>query len=216
MALPARFTPRNLTGRFILNPTLSDVAACEKMLEEQSIADPALRRAVVAGVLSLNHYEDEIDGVERMWVQQDSGGKDCDVAVDFRVFDWQDRTHEDALFGPVVGRMRRITTDTLPDLRALPPLLRGGWTQETRRCGVLQYQYQFHRGCSSDVATERSWVETWGIESSPDGERRFARHVSVAGTGVEVGSSSWRLVYDYLCVEWGEWFALYELYNIRS
>lgn len=136
---------------------------------------------------------------------------DCDVAVDFRVFDWQDRTHEDALFGPVVGRMRwvgrlpslapsssfpfrfhsalrnsisfpsrfflcssinqpyllttlaclcrRITTDTLPDLRALPPLLRGGWTQETRRCGVLQYQYQFHRGCSSDVATERSWVE---------------------------------------------------------
>ncbi|KAJ7796513.1 hypothetical protein B0H14DRAFT_2619836 [Mycena olivaceomarginata] len=143
MALPARFTPRNLTGRFILNPTLSDVAACEDMLREQGIANPALRRAVAGGVLSFNHYEDEIDGVERMWVQQDSGGKDCNVAVDLRVFDWQDRTHEDALFGPVVGRMRRITTDTRPDLRALPPLLRGGWTQETRRCGVLEYQYQF-------------------------------------------------------------------------
>ncbi|KAJ7350927.1 hypothetical protein DFH08DRAFT_935619, partial [Mycena albidolilacea] len=174
---PARFTPRNLTGRFILNSTLSDVAACEKMLEEESIADPALRRAVAAGVSSLNHYEDEIDGMERMWVQQDSGGKDCDVAVDFRVFDWQYRTQENALLD------RRITTDTLPDLRALPPLLRGGWTKGTLRCGVLQYQYQFHHGCSSDVATKRSWVETWGIESSPDGERRFARHVSVVGTG---------------------------------
>ncbi|KAJ7826869.1 hypothetical protein B0H14DRAFT_2595573 [Mycena olivaceomarginata] len=167
MALPARFTPRNLTGRFILNPTLSDVAACEDMLREQGIANPALRRAVAGGVLSLNHYEDEIDGVERMWVQQDSGGKDCNVAVDLRVFDWQDRTHEDALFGPVVGRMRRITTDTRPDLRALPPLLRGGWTQETRRCGVLEYQYQFHRGCSSNVATQRTWVETWASNHHP-------------------------------------------------
>jgi hypothetical protein len=40
------------------------------MLREQGIANPALRRAVAGGVLSFNHYEDEIDGVERMWVQQ--------------------------------------------------------------------------------------------------------------------------------------------------
>ncbi|KAJ7796538.1 hypothetical protein B0H14DRAFT_2619856 [Mycena olivaceomarginata] len=214
MALPARFTPRNLTGRFILGiyvETLSDVAACEDMLREQGIANPALRRAVAGGVLSFNHYEDEIDGVERMWVQQDSGGKDCNVAVDLRVFDWQDRTHEDALFGPVVGRMRWAHNNRHPPRPARPPAApRGGWTQETQM-GVLEYQYQFHRGCSSNVATQRTWVETWGIESSPDGERRFARHVSVAGTGVEVGSSSWRLVYDYLCVERGEWFTLYEL-----
>ncbi|KAJ7252379.1 hypothetical protein B0H12DRAFT_1118038 [Mycena haematopus] len=185
MALPPHFTTLDLSGRFILNQTLSD--SYEDMLQEQGIDDYKLRHAVACGVLSFNHYEDE-NCSERIWVQQDLAG--CSrIADDHRILDWRERAKNDALFGAVVGRMRRIKTHTLQ-----PLFLRKGWTPDTLKYGVLQYQV-----CTDATRnnSQRSWVvvETLGIEAA-DGERRFARHIRLTGPG---GLEMERhLVYDYI------------------
>ncbi|KAF7350843.1 hypothetical protein MSAN_01646300 [Mycena sanguinolenta] len=187
MTLPPHFATLDLSGRFILNHTLSD--CYEDILQEQGLDDSKLRCAVTGGVLSLNHYEDE-NGSQRIWVQQDLAG--CSrIADDHRILDWHDRARNDALFGAVVEKMRRIKTPSLQ-----PPFLRTGWTPDTLKYGVLQY----HVSTDSDATRNhrrRKWtvVETWGIETA-EGERRFARHIRLTGPG---GLEMERhLVYDYI------------------
>ncbi|KAF8193644.1 hypothetical protein K438DRAFT_837296 [Mycena galopus ATCC 62051] len=177
MALPPHFTIFDLTGRFVINHALSD--SYEHILKEQGIDDPELRREVSCDVLTFNHYKDE-NGSERIWVQQDLDG--CpQIADDHRILDWLDHAKNDTLFGPVIERTRRIGTHTLQ-----PPFLRKGWTPDTLKYGVLEYQVR------SDIGENESWmaIETWGIESAEE-KRRFARHVMLTGPGAWRWSGIW-------------------------
>ncbi|KAJ7921476.1 hypothetical protein B0H13DRAFT_149784 [Mycena leptocephala] len=182
MALPPHFTTLNLTGRFIPNHTLSD--ASDEMLEQQGIEDPELRRAIVCGVLSFNHYTDD-DGTERIWVQQELDARPRIVDED-RILDWRERPRTDPLLGPVVARIRRVKTHTLQ------LFLRKGWTPDTLKYGVLHYH-----ACSNTARSGRTWAadETWGIEVT-DGHRRLSRHIRFVGPRGE--DIERHLVYDYI------------------
>ncbi|KAJ7647967.1 hypothetical protein FB45DRAFT_782949 [Roridomyces roridus] len=182
MTLPPHFTTLDLSGRFVLNPTLSD--SVDDILSLQGITDATLRRSFAHGILSFNHCIGEDDGVfEHIWVDQELEGQrihsDEKLALDGR-----ERVHYDPLLGPVVGRISRVKTHRLE-----PPFLRSGWTPDTRKYGVLNYHVSSGGG--------RGWVadETWGIEEIT-GLRHFARHIEFTGAdGKNVES---HLVYDYV------------------
>ncbi|KAJ7072943.1 hypothetical protein C8F01DRAFT_1243956 [Mycena amicta] len=177
MALPPQFTTRDISGRFILNSKLSDT--------QDTFLPIAVSTQLLRAKLAFNHYTDE-NGSERICVEQEVsvGGRVASVSEDNRILDWCERPLEDPLFGRVVGRIRRIKTPLLK-----PPFLRAGWTADTRKHGVLQY----------DLCDDRhTWAtdETWGIEEIA-GERYFARHVRFTpGLGAE--DVERRFVYDYV------------------
>ncbi|KAJ7496514.1 hypothetical protein FB451DRAFT_1455664 [Mycena latifolia] len=176
MAVPPHFTTLDLSGRFILNQPLSDAAA--DVLEQQGVAEPEMRHAILCGGLSFNHYKND-DGDERIWVSQEEEGR-LKIADEEWALDWRERARDDPFFGPVVGRIRRVKTHGLE-----PRFLRRGWTADTLKYGVLHYHV-----CG------RGWnvVETWGIEEV-EGQRRFARHVEFTGSNRNVEA---HLVYDYM------------------
>ncbi|KAJ7716385.1 hypothetical protein DFH07DRAFT_354845 [Mycena maculata] len=183
MTLPPHFTTLDLSGRFILNTSLSDSA--EQILEQQGVADAALRHAIAHGVLSFNHYTSD-DGEQHIWVDQELEGR-CLTADEDRALDWRERARDDPLVGPVVGRIRRVKTHALE-----PPFLRAGWTPDTRKYGVLNYAVY-----SDTKRSGRTWAvtETWGIEEIA-GMRHFARHIEF--TGPDGKDVERHLVYDYV------------------
>nr|GAT48662.1 predicted protein [Mycena chlorophos] len=175
MALPPHFTTRDISGQFTLNFELSENLT--------TLPDGFPEK------LAFNHYIDD-DGSEHIWVEQEivdatgTGTTTAKIVVsdDHRVLDWCERPRDDPFFGRVVGRIRRIQTPILHT-----PFLRAGWTADTRKHGVLQY----------DLSDEpHTWLayETWGVEEI-DGERYFARHVRFVRREEEVLR---RLVYDYV------------------
>ncbi|KAJ6473300.1 hypothetical protein DFH09DRAFT_470235 [Mycena vulgaris] len=178
MAVPPHFTTLDLSGRFILNQTLSDAAP--DVLAHQGVANPG---PILRGVLSFNHYTGD-NGDERIWVEQEIASQGHPkIADEDRALDWRDRAREDPLLGPVVSRIRRVKTHGLE-----PRFLRMGWTPDTLKYGVLHY-----RVCND----ARKWVavETWGIEEI-EGQRRFCRHIEFSGPdGKDVEA---HLVYDYV------------------
>ncbi|KAK7057822.1 hypothetical protein R3P38DRAFT_2843187 [Favolaschia claudopus] len=87
-----------------------------------------------------------------------------------------------------MSRMRRVKTTSLN-----PQFLREGWTSDTRKYGVLEYIVS-----TVNNSNNHNWstVETWGVEVNRTGERRFARHIRLTGSG---GLEMERhLVYNYL------------------
>ncbi|KAJ7743487.1 hypothetical protein DFH07DRAFT_964124 [Mycena maculata] len=182
MAVPPHFTTLDLSGEFILNNALSDSA--DDLLARQGVSNPDLRRSIMHGVLSFNHYTDD-DGSERIWVAQEIERQGLLVDEE-RMLDWQERSRDDPAFGPIISKIRRITTHGLE-----PRFLRAGWTPDTLKYGVLHYHVR------KDTALGgRPWTtsETWGIESI-DGKRYFARHVELTIDGID---SETHLVYDYV------------------
>ncbi|KAJ7654354.1 hypothetical protein B0H17DRAFT_1099839 [Mycena rosella] len=177
MAVPPHFTTRNLSGRFVLNETLS--AGADSVLEQQGVSAPELRRTTLRGVLSFNHYTSD-DGEERIWLAQAIDGH-SKLVDEERALDWRERKRDDPLLGPLTSKIRRVKTHKLE-----PRFLRAGWTPDTLKYGVL------HSHTSG-----RAWVavETWGIEEVA-GERRFARHVEFSGPGGR--NIEAHLVYDYV------------------
>ncbi|KAF8140863.1 hypothetical protein K438DRAFT_1879214 [Mycena galopus ATCC 62051] len=157
MALPPHFTTLDLTGRLLYD-------SYEDILKEQGIEDPELRREV------------SCERAERIWVQQDLDG--CpQIADDHRILDWLDHAKNDALFGPVIERTRRIGTHTLQ-----PPFLRKGWTPDTLKYGVLD--------------------ESWTAIEAHLGHRISRGEATIRSTHVLTGPGGLEmerhLVYDYI------------------
>jgi len=105
-----------------------------------------------------------------------------------RTLDWTERETNDSLFGPVIGKSRRIKnlSEEIEN-----EFMKKSWTNDTVEHGPV------HSWVKSDTAKSgTSWLaeQVWGVEEI-DGERRYARHVHFIGPGGEVIDA--RLVYDY-------------------
>ncbi|KAF7293949.1 hypothetical protein MKEN_01458500 [Mycena kentingensis (nom. inval.)] len=124
---------------------------------------------LVSTNLAFNHYLDEA-GEERIWVEHSQR--------------WIGRNAHTRT--PSLDRIRRIKTSQLSE-----PFPRAGWTANTRRHGVLQYNL-------FDSAHTWATDEAWGVEEIA-GERRFVRQVRYS-SGPTVGAREveCRFVYDYV------------------
>ncbi|KAF8203711.1 hypothetical protein BJ912DRAFT_870968 [Pholiota molesta] len=184
MAVPADFTILDISGKFIMNKTLSDPRT-DTILQLQGVGWWK-RKAISLGTvtLSIKHFKDD-EGVEHINIDQTITGG-IPGTTEERTLSWKEREHEDSLFGAVIGKSRRVRAEEL-DI----PFLQEGWTQDTLDHGLVQSYVESNTPKSGTV-----WIanQTWGMEEI-NGDRRYMRHVKFTGPqGEDIEA---KLVYDY-------------------
>jgi len=185
MAAPESCTTLNLSGRFVMNKSLSD--SSDRILTLQGVG--WFKRQIIANstiTLHVKHHKDE-QHTEHIDIDQTITGG-IPGTTENRILDWVERHKEDGLFGFVVSKSRRLAVVDIKDDH-----LRGEWLPDTVRDATI------HTVASSD--TEKSglvWTaeQVWGFESI-NGERRYTRRVRFDyDRGGEIHEI--RLVYDRL------------------
>ncbi|CAL1695532.1 unnamed protein product [Somion occarium] len=183
MAAPAEMTTLDISGKYYMNKTLSDDT--DEILRLQGVSwltRKAIRMATL--YLTIKHYTGD-DSLEHIDIDQVlSGG--LGATTELRVLNWEERSHEDYVFGPVVGKSRRIAIDDIEN-----DWLREGWSDETKEHGAINSWVQ-----SDTPKSGRTWIaeQIWGFENVND-EKRYTRHVYFIGPEQERIQA--RLVYDY-------------------
>ncbi|KAF9037076.1 hypothetical protein BJ165DRAFT_574715 [Panaeolus papilionaceus] len=184
MAVPSDFTALNISGKFTMNKTLSDPT--DTILSLQGVGW-FKRKAINIGTvtLSIKHYKDSSD-VERIDIDQTITGG-IPGTSEVRILDWQEKEHEDHVFGNFIAKSRRVKVDELD-----VPFLKTGWTADTVEHGLIQTH-----GESNTPKSGAVWIaiQTWGVEEI-EGERRYVRHVKFTGPKAEDIEA--KLIYDYL------------------
>ncbi|KAF8078762.1 LCCL domain-containing protein [Lyophyllum atratum] len=184
MATPETLTILDITGKYVMNKTLSDQST-DEILRLQGVAW-LKRKAIGYGTVTLNikHFKDEA-GAEHVDIDQTLTGG-IPGTSERRTLTWTERENEDHLFGAVIGKSRRTKVDILED-----EFLKKNWTEDTFEHGVIQSYVE-----SNTPKSGTTWIanQTWGLEII-DGERRYTRHVKFTGPGGE--DIECRLVYDY-------------------
>jgi len=185
MAAPDSCTTLDLSGKFVMNKTMSDPS--DRILQLQGVGW-FMRNAIAMATitLSVKHTKDD-GGVEHIDIDQTITGGIPGTSED-RTLDWAERHKKDGLFGFIVSKTRR-----LPVADIVEPYLKGEWLPDTVRDGAI------HTWAKSD--TEKSglvWTaeQIWGFESI-NNERRYVRRVRFDyKDGQEIHEI--RLVYDRL------------------
>lgn len=105
------------------------------------------RRAIAMAYLylTIKHYKGD-DGVERIDIDQVLTGG-VGASREERTLDWKERETEQQLFGPVLGRSRRIQLEELED-----DYLKNGWLPDVAEHGGVQAIAQ-----SDTAKSGRTW-----------------------------------------------------------
>lgn len=113
------------------NKTLSDQRT-DTILQLQGVGW-LKRKAIVYGTvtLAIKHTKDD-EGIEQIHIEQTLTGGIPGTTED-RTLWWKERENEDHVFGPVVGKSRRVKAAEL-DI----PFLKEGWTPDTIEHGLIQ------------------------------------------------------------------------------
>ncbi len=82
--------------------------------------------------LDIRHYKDD-DGEEHIDIVQTLSGGISNT--EDRTLSWKEREVQDGIFGAVVGKSRRCTTE---ELNELEEYLTKGWTNDTYQHGLVQ------------------------------------------------------------------------------
>ncbi|KAG0696022.1 hypothetical protein DFH29DRAFT_1004910 [Suillus ampliporus] len=186
MASPPEVTTKNLSGKFIMNKTLSDDG--DDILKLQGVSW-FKRRAISMFTLTLvvKHYTDEA-GREHIDIAQTLSGGIPGTNED-RILDWEERSDNDDVFGVVIGQSKRIELEEVED-----EFLKSGWTEDTvedRTVLVVE------RSDTSKSGKEWKAEQTWGFEIL-NGERRHARHIKFTSSDKKDGPLFKHLYYDYV------------------
>jgi len=185
MAVPDGLTILDISGKYVMNKTLSDQRT-DTILQLQGVSwlkRQAINFSTVS--LSIKHYKDE-DGVEHIDIDQTLTGG-IPGTTERRTLWWKEREHEDHIFGHVIGRSRRVKAEELD-----VAFLQGDWTPDTLEHGLIQSYVE-----SNTPKSGTTWIanQTWGIEEI-NGERRYVRHVKFTGPkGEDIEA---KIVYDHV------------------
>jgi hypothetical protein len=183
MAAPPNLITLDLSGVWVLNKTLSDDT--DEILRLQGVGW-LKRRAIALATITLyvKHYKDE-SGVEHIDIDQKLTGG-ITGSSEIRILDWTSREHDDSIYGPLVGKSRRVKLDEIEN-----EYLKKGWLQDTEQHGAINAYAQ-----SDTPKSGTSWTadQIWGFELVGD-ERRYTRHVDFLGPESE--HIQVRLVYDF-------------------
>ncbi|KAG2350187.1 hypothetical protein BDR05DRAFT_954290 [Suillus weaverae] len=185
MAAPPEVTTKNLTGKYIMNKTLSDDS--DDILKLQGVSW-FKRRAISMFTLTLvvKHYTDE-GGFEHVDIEQTlSGG--ISGTNEYRTLDWEERGQSDDVFGAVIGQSKRVKVEEVED-----EFLKSGWTEDAVEDGLILAVAR-----SDTPKSGMIWraEQTWGFEVL-NGERRYARHVKFTSSDKQDGPIFKHLYYDY-------------------
>jgi hypothetical protein len=164
------------------------------------------RKAIAAATATLHvrHYKDD-DNVEHIDIEQKIASG-LPGTTENRTLDWTFRGSSDFIFGPVLGKSRRVPVDEIDN-----EFLRNGWMPDTVEHGVIDAYVK-----SDTPKSKRTWmveqvrqhfryycfaclqnilpIQVWGFEEI-NGERRHVRHVDFIGPKDEHIQA--RLVFDF-------------------
>ncbi|KZP10539.1 hypothetical protein FIBSPDRAFT_758188 [Athelia psychrophila] len=184
MAAPDSMNTHDLSGVYVMSKSLSD-ANRDDILKYQGVSW-VTRNAVWYGTVTLYVKHDKTDNdVEHINIRQTITGG-FEGTTEDRILDWQEREHEDHVFGHVKAKSRRASPGDFDN-----EWLQKGWLPETEEHGVIN---------SFVASTSMAWTaeQTWGfenIEVEPGKtERRYVRHIQFLDVGKDVKC---KLVYDY-------------------
>ncbi|KAM5531875.1 hypothetical protein V8D89_014429 [Ganoderma adspersum] len=183
MAAPVEMTTRDISGKYIMNKTLSDDN--DEILRLQGVGWMTRKAISIATLyLDVRHFTE--DGIEQVVIDQTITGG-IKGTKEHRRFDWVERPHEDHIFGPVLGKSNRLILDEIEQ-----DWLKEDWLEESFLDGKIIYT----RATSDTEKSGRTWTaqQAWGFEQV-NGEKRYTRHVYFTGPNGEVIQN--RLVYDY-------------------
>ncbi|KAI0652279.1 hypothetical protein C8Q79DRAFT_922775 [Trametes meyenii] len=184
MAAPGEMTTRDISGKYIMNKSLSDDN--DEILRLQGVSWFTRKAIAMATLyLSVKHYKDD-SGIEHIDIEQTLTGG-IKGTNEYRILDWTERSHEDHVFGPVIGKSRRV-----PLTEVEHDWLKKDWLDDTLMDGAII----FTTAKSDTEKSGRTWSaqQTWGFEQI-NGEKRYTRHVFFQGPNGELIQV--RLVYDY-------------------
>jgi hypothetical protein len=150
MATPPELTTLDISGKYSMvssshvkiystrlisllqNKTLTDMTKMDDVLRLQGVGWLTRKAIGLATIyLTIKHYKDS-DGVEHIDVDQTATGG-VHPTREERTLTWTEREHDDDLFGPVIGKSRRVKADDL-DI----PFLKEGWTSDTYDHGIIE------------------------------------------------------------------------------
>ncbi|KAI0394811.1 hypothetical protein F5Y17DRAFT_426248 [Xylariaceae sp. FL0594] len=197
MAAPASKTISDLSGKWVLNKTLSD--SVDSALALQGIRWLTRKAIGVATVeIEVKQYTDE-EGKVHVHIEQTASK--LSSTTEKRTADWQPREHSDWLFGRVEGRTRFITAEQLAELVAGEAVAKK-WTKTdhlARDWLAGEEEKTGPDGASlllNHVEADAGWFATqvWGFQNV-GGERRYVRNVVVAKGDEFV---EFKMIYDYV------------------
>ncbi|KAF9774295.1 hypothetical protein IL306_007724 [Fusarium sp. DS 682] len=184
MAAPAEKTITDLSGKWLLNKSLSD--SSDPILSLQGIGYLIRKGISLASItVDINQYQappkppnTSTDVFTHVDITQTASG--LSSTQENRCLDFNNREHSDWLFGNVRGRSRFVTLDEVED-----DFLKTGW--------LVEGDGKFIESIAESV--DNGWVATqiWGFEEI-NGERRYVRHIVVTKDDKRVAA---KLVYDY-------------------
>ncbi|KAL8704770.1 MAG: hypothetical protein Q9201_002080 [Fulgogasparrea decipioides] len=111
MAAPPEKTLKNLSGKWVMNKTLSDDT--DRILQMQGVSW-FMRRIIAFATVTLTVSEYEKDGYTHIDIEQvaSPGGV---RSTENRTLDWEYREHTDKVFGDVRGKSRWVKLSNVDD-----------------------------------------------------------------------------------------------------
>lgn len=93
------------------------------------------RKAIGFGTVTLHikHYKSEANE-EKVDIEQTITGG-IPGTSEYRTLIWKEKENDDHLFGPVIGKSRRVKPEELAEL---DEYLKTGWTEEALKDGLIQ------------------------------------------------------------------------------
>ncbi|KAL7285215.1 hypothetical protein ACG7TL_000308 [Trametes sanguinea] len=156
--------------------------------------------------LDIKHYKDE-NGIEHIDIDQSVTGG-IKGTSEYRALDWEERPHEDHVFGAVLSKSKRVPLaeverewmkkdwleESLEDDQIIFTCAKADPSKNKQKCPQSRFVLESEiRPCRLLMATPR---QTWGFELV-NGEKRYTRHIFFEGPKDEIIEI--RLVYDYPC-----------------
>ncbi|KAL8741632.1 MAG: hypothetical protein Q9190_005779 [Brigantiaea leucoxantha] len=176
MAAPPEKTLKNLSGKWVMNKSLSDDT--DKILQMQGVGW-FLRKAISLATITLSITQYDKDGITHIDIAQTATGG-IQGTTENRTLDWEYRDHKDGIFGEVKGRSRWVKLSDVDD----DEFLKTGWDDMDGE-HIQAYAESKNNGWTAD--------QVWGFEEVVD-KRYYVRHV-VVRKGDEWKQA--RFVYDY-------------------
>jgi len=184
MSAPGEITLRDLTGEWVMNKTLSDDT--DAILALQGIGWWT-RKAISLATVTLHtkQYTTE-DGHTHIDIEQTATGG-IKGTTELRELDWQEREHEDHVFGKLKGRSRWLGLDGVED-----PFLKDGWLEGDEEVSGPAGEKHIESWVANE---EKGWTadQIWGF-AIIDGKRYYVRRVVVTKGDTVLKA---RLVYNW-------------------
>ncbi|KAF7889018.1 hypothetical protein EAF00_009318 [Botryotinia globosa] len=188
MAAGPEVTLKDLSGNWVMNKTLS--GDTDAVLALQGVGWLARKAISVATVtLHVKQYIDE-NQVTHVDIDQTATGGIKGTSEN-RILDWSVGTHEDHLFGKIVGQSRFCTLEQAAEFDD-DAFLREGWLEGDEENSGPEGQRHVQSYAANE---EKGWTadQIWGF-SIVDGKRYYTRR-AVIKKGKEVLKI--KLVYNY-------------------